>query len=79
MIKKNSKSSMRSFEKEVQEIEKKYVYQRKLLAETWMFEFDTDQNRKIMNNQIQELEKNFRNDLRNKKIELLLDDTIFRK
>ena len=79
MIKKNSKSDMKSLEETVKEIGRRYVEQRKEIAIQWQFEFDTKENREIMNNQIKQLENSYKEELRQKKLEHLLDDTLFRK
>ncbi len=79
MIKKNSKSNMKSLEETVKEIGRRYVEQRKEIAIQWQFEFDTKENREIMNNQIRQLENSYKEELRQKKLEHLLDDTLFRK
>jgi len=79
MIKKNSKSNMKSLDETVKEIGRRYVEQRKEIAIQWQFEFDTKENREIMNNQIKQLENSYKEELRQKKLEHLLDDTLFRK
>ncbi len=79
MIKKSSKSNMKSLEETVKEIGRRYVEQRKEIAIQWQFEFDTKENREIMNNQIRQLENSYKEELRQKKLEHLLDDTLFRK
>jgi predicted GIY-YIG superfamily endonuclease len=79
MIKKNSKSDMKSLEETVKEIGRRYVEQRKEIAIQWQFEFDTKENREIMNSQIKQLENSYKEELRQKKLEHLLDDTLFRK
>ena len=79
MIKKSSKSNMKSLEETVKEIGRRYVEQRKEIAIQWQFEFDTKENREIMNNQIKQLENSYKEELRQKKLEHLLDDTLFRK
>ena len=78
MIKKNSKSNM-SLDETVKEIGRRYVEKRKELAIQWQFEFDTKENREIMNSQIKQLENSYKEELRQKKLEHLLDDTLFRK
>jgi predicted CopG family antitoxin len=79
MIKKNSKSKMKSLEETVSEIGRKYIEKRKEIAEIWQFEFDTKENREIMNFQIKQLENSYIEELREKKLDHLLNDTIFRK
>jgi hypothetical protein len=70
---------MESIEESVKEIGRKYTEQRKEIAERFQFEFDTEENRKIMNEQIKECETEYIKELRQKKIEHLLNDTIFRR
>jgi len=70
---------MRNIEESVKEIGRKYTEQRKEIAERFQFEFDTEQTRKTMNYMIDECEKSYREELREKKIEHLLNDTILRK
>lgn len=78
MIKKNLKNNM-SIDETVKEIGRRYVEQRKELAIQWQFEFNTEENREIMNSQIKQLENSYKEELRQKKLEHLLDDTLFRK
>ena len=61
------------------EIGRKYTEKRKEIAERFQFEFDTEQTRKNMNYMIDQCEKSYREELRDKKIEHLLNDTIHRK
>ena len=70
---------MRNIEESVKEIGRKYTEQRKEIAERFQFEFDTEQTRKTMNWMIDQCEKSYREELRDKKIEHLLNDTILRK
>ena len=70
---------MGNIEESVKEIGRKYTEQRKEIAERFRFEFDTEQTRKTMNYMIDECEKSYREELREKKIEHLLNDTILRK
>ena len=70
---------MGNIEESVKEIGRKYTEQRKEIAERFQFEFDTEQTRKTMNYMIDECEKSYREELREKKIEHLLNDTILRK
>jgi len=70
---------MINIEESVKEIGRKYTEQRKEIAERFQFEFDTEQTRKTMNYMIDECEKSYREELREKKIEHLLNDTILRK
>jgi hypothetical protein len=70
---------MRNIEESVKEIGRKYTEQRKEIAERFQFEFDTEQTRKTMNWMIDQCEKSYREELREKKIEHLLNDTILRK
>lgn len=79
MIKKNSKSNMKSLEESVKEIGRKYVEQRMEIEQRFLFEFDTAETRNMMNHMIKECEKSYKEELREKKIEHLLDDTIFGK
>ena len=70
---------MGSIEDYVKEIGRKYTEQRKEIAERFQFEFDTEQTRRTMNWMIDQCEKSYREELREKKIEHLLNDTILRK
>jgi hypothetical protein len=63
----------------VQKIGREYVEKRKEIEEIWQFEFDTNQNRLAKQQQIDEVEKLYKEKLREKKIEHILNDTIFRK
>jgi len=63
----------------LQEIGRRYVEKRKQIAVNWQWEFDTEENRKIMNEQIKECETEYIKELRQKKIEHLLNDAIFRR
>ena len=49
------------------------------LSERFRFEFDTPEKRQIMNEHISELDKQYQQQVREKKIEHILNDTIFRK
>ena len=70
---------MENIEESVKEIGRKYTDQRKEIAERFQFEFDTEQTRRTMNWMIDQCEKSYREELREKKIEHLLNDTIPRK
>ena len=70
---------MTNIEESVKEIGRKYTEQRKEIAERFQFEFDTEQTRRTMNCMIDQCEKSYREELREKKIEHLLNDTILRK
>ena len=70
---------MESIEESVKEIGRKYTEQRKEIAERFQFEFDTEQTLRTMNWMIDQCEKSYREELREKKIEHLLNDTILRK
>ena len=70
---------MRNIEESVKEIGRKYTEQRKEIAERFQFELDTEQTRRTMNWMIDQCEKSYREELREKKIEHLLNDTILRK
>jgi hypothetical protein len=70
---------MENIEESVKEIGRKYTEQRKEIAERFQFEFDTEQTRRTMNWMIDQCEKSYREELREKKIEHLLNDTILRK
>lgn len=70
---------MTNIEESVKEIGRKYTEQRKEIAERFQFEFDTEQTRRTMNWMIDQCEKSYREELREKKIEHLLNDTILRK
>jgi hypothetical protein len=61
------------------EISRKYVGKRQEIATNWQWEFNTPENREIMNKQIRECEMEYIVELRQKKIEHLLNDTIFRR
>jgi len=66
---------MKSIEESVKEIGRKYTEQRIEIALRFQWEFDTEQTRKTMNCMIDQCEKSYREELRDKKIEHLLDDT----
>ena len=70
---------MNNLEKIVQEIGREYVEARKEIEESWQFEFDTQQNRMAKQNQIDEVNRSYKERIREKKIEHILNDTIFRK
>ena len=59
---------MINIEESVKEIGRKYTEQRKQIAERFQFEFDTEKTRKTMNYMIDECEKSYREELREKKI-----------
>jgi hypothetical protein len=63
----------------VQSIGRKYTEQRKEIAERFRFEFNTEETQKAMNYMIEQCEKVYREEIREKKIEHLLNDTILRK
>jgi hypothetical protein len=63
----------------VQQIGREYVEKRMEIEETWQFEFDTNENRKRKQVQIDEVDRMYREKLREQKIEHILYDTIFRK
>ena len=65
---------MGSIEESVKEIGRKYTEQRKEIAARFQFEFDTEETRKMMNHMIDQCEKSYREELREKKIEHLLND-----
>jgi len=56
----------------VEEIGRSYIQQRIALNEMWKFELDSPQKRKIMNDQISELDKQYHQQIRDKKIEHIL-------
>ena len=56
----------------VNEIGRSYTQKRIALNQMWKFEFDTPDRRKIMNDQISELDKQYRQQIRDKKIEHIL-------
>jgi len=60
-------------------IMEKYIETRKELISNWTYEFDTEDNRKIMNYQIKEIDNYYITKLREKKLDILLNDTIPRK
>jgi len=68
-----------NIEKVLQEIGRRYIEKRQQIALNWQWEFNTEQNIKIMNNQIKECEMDYIVELRQKKIEHLLNGTIFRR
>ena len=70
---------MTNIEESVKEIGRKYTEKRKEIAERFQFELDTEQTRRTMNWMIDQCEKSYREELREKKIEHLLNDTILRK
>jgi len=76
MIKKNSKNNMKSLEETVNEIGRKYVEQRMEIEQRFLFELDTEKTRKTMNYMIEECEKSYKEELRQKKLEHLLNDTL---
>jgi|688.fasta_scaffold1879772_1 hypothetical protein len=63
---------MSELDEVVNEIGRSYTKQRIALNEMWKFEFDTPHKRKIMNEQISELDKQYRQQIREKKIEHIL-------
>lgn len=58
---------------------RKYVQDRLEIEQKWQFEFDTFENREEMNNAIEICKQEYHIDIRNTKIDHLLNDTIFRK
>ena len=70
---------MNSLEKSVQEIGREYVERRKEIEETWQFEFDTVQNRLLKQQQIDEVDRFYREKLREKKIEHILKEVLIMK
>ena len=70
---------MNNLEKIVQEIGREYVEARKEIEESWQFKFDTQQNRMAKQYQIDEVNRVYKEKIREKKIEHILNDTIFRK
>lgn len=70
---------MSDLDQVVQEIGRSYTKKRIELSERFRFEFDTPEKRQIMNEHISELDKQYRQQVREKKIEHILNDTIFRK
>lgn len=69
----------KSLEESVKEIGRRYVEQRMEIEQRFSFEFDTKETRDMMNHMIKECEKSYKEELREKKIEHLLNDTISRK
>jgi len=61
------------------EISRKYIDKRQEIALNWKWEFNTPENREIMNKQIRDCEMDYILEIRQKKIEHLLNDTIFRR
>jgi hypothetical protein len=70
---------MKSLEEIVNEIGRRYVEQRMEIEQRFLFEFDTEKTRKTMSYMIEQCERLYKEELRQKKLEHLLDDTIFRK
>ncbi len=70
---------MENIEETVKEIGRKYTEQRKEIAERFANEWNTEQTRRTMNWMIDQCEKSYKEELREKKIEHLLNDTILRK
>ena len=78
MIRKNlNKHTME--ENIFQQIGREYVERRMEIEENWQFEFDTTENRKKKQVQIDEVDRIYKEKLREKKIEHILYDTIFRQ
>jgi len=63
---------MNDLEQVVQEIGRSYTRKRIELSERFKFEFDTPNSRKIMDEHISELDKQYRQQVREKKIEHIL-------
>lgn len=63
---------MSELDQVVEEIGRSYIQQRIALNEMWKFELDSPQKRKIMNDQISELDKQYHQQIRDKKIEHIL-------
>lgn len=63
---------MSELDQVVNEIGLNYTRKRFELSKKFQFEFDTEQKRKVMNEQISELDKQYRQQVREKKIELIL-------
>lgn len=63
---------MSEIEQVVQEIGRSYTRKRIELSEMFKFEFDTPKKRQIMNEHISELDKQYRQQVREKKIEHIL-------
>ena len=70
---------MSDLDQVVQEIGRSSTKKRIELSDRFRFEFDTPEKRQIMNEHISELDKQYRQQVREKKIEHILNDTIFRK
>lgn len=70
---------MSNLEDIVQKIGREYVEKRMEIEESWQYEFDTVQNRLAKQQQIDEVDKIYKEKLREKKIEHILNDTIFRQ
>jgi hypothetical protein len=70
---------MNSLDDIVQQIGREYVEKRMEIEETWHREFDTEMNRKRKQTQIDEVDRVYKEKLRQQKIEHILYDTIFRK
>lgn len=69
----------KSLEESVKEIGRKYTERRKEIAVQFQWEFNTKETIDTMNHMIKECEKSYKEELREKKIEHLLNDTISRK
>jgi hypothetical protein len=63
---------MSDLEQVVQEIGRTYTKKRIELSERFKFEFDTPEKRRIMNDRISELDKQYQQQVREKKIEHIL-------
>jgi hypothetical protein len=61
----------------VQQIGREYVKKRMEIEEIWQFEFSTEQNMKQKQYQIEQVERDYKEKLRETKIEHILNDTIF--
>jgi hypothetical protein len=70
---------MNTIEDVVQQIGREYVEKRMEIEEIWQFEFDTSKNRKLKQVQIDEIDRIYKEKLREQKIEHILYDTVLRK
>lgn len=70
---------MNTIEDVVQQIGREYVEKRMEIEGIWQFEFDTSKNRKLKQVQIDEIDRIYKEKLREQKIEHILYDTILRK
>lgn len=61
----------------VQQIGREYVEKRMEIEENWQYEFDTFENRKMKQIEIDKVDRIYKQKLREQKIQHILHDTIF--